>query len=137
MIKHGKDHIISMLLQRCRVLTCKKGNSMRNTTTKERNSAGLWIYSEKAHNKIFVKIIRILNIFAICTVVELRQPISRDKLKDQNILGASLGWFSTWRTGRLTDAMRQNTSESERQSRKRRFQKSFRAKIHKHAKIEK
>ena len=58
MIKHGKDHIISIVLQRCRVLTCKRGNSMRNTTTKGRNSAGLWIYSEKAHNKIFVKTLR-------------------------------------------------------------------------------
>ena len=56
--KTWKDHIISMALQRCRVLTCKRGNSMRNTTTKGRNSAGLWIYSEKAHNKIFVKTLR-------------------------------------------------------------------------------
>ena len=59
------------------------------------------------------------------------------KLLDRNILGASLGWCSTWRTGRLTDAMRQNTSESERQSRKKRFQKYRNTQIHQHTEIQK
>ena len=33
-----------------------------------------------------------------------------------------MGWFTTLKTGRQTDAMRQSTSESEKLSRKRRFE---------------
>ena len=39
------------------------------------------------------------------------------------IAGANSGWCSTWRTERQTDAMRPNTSESERLSRRRRWDK--------------
>ena len=40
------------------------------------------------------------------------------------IAGANSGWCSTWRTERQTDAMRPNTSESERLSRRRRWDKT-------------
>ena len=40
MTVHEKDCVPSNVLQRCRVLTCKRGSCTHNTTTKGRNSAG-------------------------------------------------------------------------------------------------